>query len=481
MQFPARRLWACKTDTKNRSTLRATNTKRWKCVEKKELQRQESVWEDSSTAVQNFLKSTCTELPCDKWRLPECQFEKSESGCKFGAACSFPHWRVEEQPNTKPNKGGDKSAVAAVKDVRHLGCVVQDAEPPESSLSSRKGPKVLGPIRRVRFTRATLRQSNIAWSDSTQKSSSAQPLRYENWRQISGRDWKPGAMRPRRRVETCQEHLQARREGQSYILSRSDEEFAAASVIKAEERVVVDSGANMHTVNKRDLNSAELETMRMSKNPTMVMTANSEVQIREDPTVYVREVNLSVTVMLLEDTPAVLSLGKLCEDHGYNYQWTRGQKPHLFQNGRKIDRMQHGELCTIRCPWSIDKLFKLSFTNISHIFIEGSRHSYTASRMNKKRECEWWMKYEETRRMDHQKPKNKLTWWQRRSTRKLVARSASKWLEEFREYLVDERVPEHREASSSFHELPSEPRAKVESGKHSVFTHLPKDRNCDIC
>ena len=33
------------------------------------------------------------------------------------------------------------------------------------------------------------------------------------------------------------------------------------------------------------------------------------------------------------------------------------------------------------------------------------------------------------------------------------------------------------------HELPMEPRAKVEpgSGKHSVCTHFPKDRNCDIC
>ena len=35
----------------------------------------------------------------------------------------------------------------------------------------------------------------------------------------------------------------------------------------------------------------------------------------------------------------------------------------------------------------------------------------------------------------------------------------------------------------SSHELPTEPRAQVEpgSGKHSVFTHFPKDPNCDIC
>ena len=44
-----------------------------------------------------------------------------------------------------------------------------------------------------------------------------------------------------------------------------------------------------------------------------------------------------MTVVLLEETPAVLSLGKLCEDHGYTYHWTRGQKPHLTKNGKRID------------------------------------------------------------------------------------------------------------------------------------------------
>ena len=44
-----------------------------------------------------------------------------------------------------------------------------------------------------------------------------------------------------------------------------------------------------------------------------------------------------MTVMLLGDTLAVLSLGKLCEDHGYNYHWTSGQKPHIIKNGRKIN------------------------------------------------------------------------------------------------------------------------------------------------
>ena len=57
------------------------------------------------------------------------------------------------------------------------------------------------------------------------------------------------------------------------------------------------------------------------------------------------------------------------------------------------------------------------------------------------------------------------------------------WLQAFKHGLVDESVPDHRHASSSSHELPLEPRAKVVpgSGKHSIYTHFPKDPNRDIC
>ena len=36
---------------------------------------------------------------------------------------------------------------------------------------------------------------------------------------------------------------------------------------------------------------------------------------------------------VLEDTPAVSSLGKLCDEHGYSYDWINGQKTHLINNG----------------------------------------------------------------------------------------------------------------------------------------------------
>ena len=75
----------------------------------------------------------------------------------------------------------------------------------------------------------------------------------------------------------------------------------AASTINPETRdFVVDSGASMHMVSQKDLNSAELETVKISKNPTTVETANGELQTREEATANVKELDLFVTVMLLQ-------------------------------------------------------------------------------------------------------------------------------------------------------------------------------------
>ena len=73
--------------------------------------------------------------------------------------------------------------------------------------------------------------------------------------------------------------------------------------------------ASMHMLSKMDLNSAELETVRVFTNPTQVITANGEAQTNEEATVCVKDLDVHMTVQLLDDTPPVLSLGKRCENH----------------------------------------------------------------------------------------------------------------------------------------------------------------------
>ena len=80
-------------------------------------------------------------------------------------------------------------AVALAKTIPQEGCVSQDSEPSElpKRMKYWRTPKrkVLGSIRRVRFTQSTLRQASIRekkdhrWENKCQSSSSAKSLRYE--------------------------------------------------------------------------------------------------------------------------------------------------------------------------------------------------------------------------------------------------------------------------------------------------------------
>ena len=92
----------------------------------------------------------------------------------------------------------------------------------------------------------------------------------------------------------------------------------------------------MHMISKKDLSNAEMDTLTKSCSPTIVITANGEVQTHEEATVFVKELDIFLTMKVLENTPAVLSLGKLCDENGYSYEWINGQKPHLIKNRIRI-------------------------------------------------------------------------------------------------------------------------------------------------
>ena len=100
---------------------------------------------------------------------------------------------------------------------------------------------------------------------------------------------------------------------------------APTSKSPEERELVVEFGASMHMLSKKDLSSDELESLRRSRNPTTVVTANGEVQTDEEAQENVNDLDLFLTVQILGDTPAVLSLGKLCEEHGYTYEWASGR------------------------------------------------------------------------------------------------------------------------------------------------------------
>ena len=270
------------------------------------------------------MKRTCTRTSCEYWHPPECQFYEKATGFKAGDKCLFPHYKVDEQPNKKPKKScfpkrresDDKNAVAIVKSVSQLGCVSQLVSQGRKSLGSPM-QTVLEPIRRVRFTQSTLRPASIREKKGP---SLGKNVKVPHQRSPHAMKFEDRSHEETERQQRCAQSKAWNLAKNIYKLTEKDKAtffspakwiLSSASAREPDEReFAVDSGARLHMVSEIDLNSAELETMRTSRSPTTVMTANGEVQTREEATVYVKQLDLFVKVMLLEETPAVfLTLG----------------------------------------------------------------------------------------------------------------------------------------------------------------------------
>ena len=251
-------------------------------------------------------------------------------------------------------------------------------------------------------------------------------------------------------------------------------------------------------VSKKDLNDAEMDTLTKSCSPTIVITVNGEVQTHEEATVYVKELDIFLTMKVLENTPAVLSLGKLCDENGYSYEWINGQKPHLMKDGIRI-------ICNTEnfVPIVVPGLSSSSSTSSSSSRTPMKQESHSSSSSSgemsvREREdasiCDISPvpvselvddrtgEPVETQANEIPKTNKKETTIERGNL--CDDPEIPEWLQEFRENLVDDEIPlQGGSHASSSHEASLEPIAKrrEDLGKDSVYTHFPKDRNCEIC
>ena len=249
----------------------------------------------------------------------------------------------------------------------------------------------------------------------------------------------------------------------------------------------------MHMISKKDLSDADVDTMTKSCSPTIGITAKGEVQTHEEATVYVKELNMFLTMKVLENTPAVLSLGKLCDENGISYEWINGQKPHLIKNGIRI-------LCNTEnfVPIVVPGLSSSSSGSLSTSKTPSRQESYSSSSSSASSSSPTVSEIEIREReedginsdtspvqvsipVDDRSGQPDETTIQRGNS---LNSEIPEWLQEVRENLVEDEIPVHGGShASSSHEASSEPtfKRREDLGKHSVHTHFPKDRNCEIC
>ena len=229
-------------------------------------------------------------------------------------------------------------------------------------------------------------------------------------------------------------------------------------------------------ISKKDLNDAEMDTLTKSCSPTIAITANGEVQTHEEATVYVKALDIFLTMKVLENTPAVLSLGKLCDENGYSYQWIKGQKPHLIKNGIRIECNTENFVPIVvpglstssssrSSSFNFNDTFKtgeaLFYIFLKLVFFSKLQHQVTV-RLEKDRikvkviplQCLCPVvcresNHEQGRQANQKTPKNKKKETMIERGHPLFADSGRassetpEWLQEFRENLVDDEVPEH--------------------------------------
>ena len=464
--------------------------------------------------------------------------------------CSSAHRQVDEQPTKRSKKNDDKSAVALLKkgnwhdrgpvtDRYHdrsgkpdkrsdkklgqkssqrqssvalqLGCVFQDMTPTKSIL--RKGTDMPKPIQRVKFTKAIARHTKIRDQNPSlgyicpgephQRSPNApkfedRSLEETEWQEQGARE---AAWKLAKSVLKLKEHQRAA------FFSPSENRCLPASTLKPEEReFVVDSRASMHMISKKDLSNAEMDTLTKSCSPTIVITANGEVQTHEEAIVYVKELDVFLTMKVLDNTPAVLSLGKLCNENGYSYEWINGQKPHLIKDGIRIicnsenfvpivvpglSSSSSASSSTLRTPMKQESHSSSSSSSspssptVGEIPVrerEDAPNSDISPVSMSELVDDGSGKPEEIQANEIPKTNKEETTIERGNP--CGDSEIPEWLQEFSENLVDDEIPlQGGSHASSSHEVSLEPTTKrrADLGKHSVYTHFPKDRNCEIC
>ena len=209
-------------------------------------------------------------------------------------------------------KLGQNSSKRQFSFARQLCCVFQDMTPPKSTL--RKSTDMPKPIQRVKFKKAIARHTKIRDQNPSlcyicpcelhQRSPNTpkfedRPQEETEWQEQGARE---AAWKLAENVCKLKEHERAT------FFSSPENRCLPVSTLKPEEReFVVDSGASMHMISKKDLSEAEMDTLTKLCSPTIVITANGEVQTHEEAIVYVKELGFIDNESLREHASSIVA------------------------------------------------------------------------------------------------------------------------------------------------------------------------------
>ena len=460
------------------------------------------------------LKGTCTNSFCEKWHPPECLFCKTKSGCRFGEKCSYAHRQVVNNQVKGPKSMMTKVPWLCwkvhdnwVSYVRtwsrrslHRFCGRAQTYGNKSDVFNSQQPSYV----MLTFKTKIHRLEWFAQVDPHQRNLNARKFEDRSqeeteWQERCAREaaWKAGSKHPKIKGGK-----------QSSILLTFGKLVPACAINSQSrgKRICCRLWSVDAYGQQKGLEFCWNGYFDDVEKPNdKCITVNGEVQTHEEATVHVKELDIFMTMKVLEDTPAVLSLGKRCDEHGYSYEWINGQKPHLIKNGIRIQCNTENFVPIVVPGLSTSSSSSLSSSTsltpsrqeIDHPTSSSSSSTSpttTVSSDSETREREDLCRIDSypvfvlTEHVERKERGDSLTKPTKNpKTNKnedhdlergdLLNSDIPEWLQEFRENLVDDRVPERKDShASSSHELSLEPMParSVDLGKHSVYTHFPE-------
>ena len=93
-------------------------------------------------------------------------------------------------------------------------------------------------------------------------------------------------------------------------------------------------------ISRKSLMRQERKLIRKCKDTIYIQTANGVIKIRHEIELALAELGgEKVVLLIVENSPSVLSLGSLCSEEGYTYEWNGTQTPILTKlDGTKYEQ-----------------------------------------------------------------------------------------------------------------------------------------------
>ena len=114
---------------------------------------------------------------------------------------------------------------------------------------------------------------------------------------------------------------------------------ALSSVVMRTRRWIGDTGTSRHIGSINILTGEERRGIRKADKPITLATAAGLITIDEEVDVKIPQLHGITTMKLLEDSPAALSIGYLCEEDDYSFYWQNRSGKAVLIHNNGVDRI----------------------------------------------------------------------------------------------------------------------------------------------